>query len=199
MATDIQAHLREFKVQNDEWSLRKQNTGPIVDFPSISETNLLNHLQMNYRSSKIIFSNQEDSFNVTYPRPPLPEPKPDSNSPRIENYCFEVKVLYIVWDEQPALVLVLHDVTQQQTILSYKLADAYKDNLLATISHELRTPLNGILGMLQIMQKYVKDASILNYIDICKNSGQLLLGLVNSILDLNQIQGEEAEDIPGKG
>ena len=108
----------------------------------------------------------------------------------------KLKSYISVWDEQPAIALILYDVTQQQTILSLRTADAYKDNLLATISHELRTPLNGILGMLQIMQKYVKDKDILKYIDICKNSGHLLLGLVNSILDLHQIRAKKLKLYP---
>ena len=120
-----------------------------------------------------------------------------SKSPA-HSYVFEAKVLHITWDEQPAIAIILYDVTQQQTILSLKLADAYKDTLLATISHELRTPLNGILGMLQIIQKCVKDAEILRYIDICKNSGQLLLSLVNSILDLNQIRAKKLKLYPEK-
>ena len=52
--------------------------------------------------------------------------------------------------------------------------------------------------MLQIIQKCVKDAEILRYIDICKNSGQLLLSLVNSILDLNQIRAKKLKLYPEK-
>jgi len=44
-----------------------------------------------------------------------------------------------------------------------------------------------MLGMIQIMEKKIYDAELKNYLAICKNSGTLLLSLVNSILDLNQI------------
>ena len=101
---------------------------------------------------------------------------------------FEAKIFSIIWDSEPCIALTMHDITQQQTILSLQLADTNKDKVLATVSHELRTPLNGMLGMIQIMQKRVQDLEILHYLSICKNSGNLLLGLVNSILDLNQIR-----------
>jgi len=122
------------------------------------------------------------SCNLSYTRPHL--------SPDDSNHIatFEAGVIPIIWDEQSAIAIILHDITQQQTILSLKVADAQKDALLATVSHELRTPLNGMLGIIQVMQKRIRDKELLHYVNICKNSGNLLLALVNSILDLNQIR-----------
>jgi len=40
---------------------------------------------------------------------------------------------------------------------SLKIADAQKNEILATVSHELRTPLNDILGMRRIMEKKIHD------------------------------------------
>ncbi|RZK18270.1 MAG: hypothetical protein EOO43_12655, partial [Flavobacterium sp.] len=61
------------------------------------------------------------------------------------------------------------------------------------VSHELRTPLNGILGMVQIMQQRVQDPELLHFLSICRNSSNLLIGLVNSILDVNQIRYKKLE------
>ena len=105
-----------------------------------------------------------------------------------QDQIFEAKVFKIIWDKQPSIAIILHDITQQHTILSLQIADTQKDKVLATVSHELRTPLNGMLGMIQIMQKQIQDQELLKYLSICSSSGQLLLGLVNSILDLNQIR-----------
>jgi len=110
-----------------------------------------------------------------------------------ENCLFEAKAFPIVWNGESAIAIIMHDITQQQTILGLQLADAHKDTVLATISHELRTPLNGILGMIQIMEKRVQDKDILKNLSICKNSGSLLMGLVNSILDLNQIRSNKLQ------
>jgi len=110
-----------------------------------------------------------------------------------EKYLFEAKLLPIIWDNQAALAIILHDVTQQRTIMSLQIADSNKDKVLATVSHELRTPLNGILGVVQIMQKRIQDPEILHLLSICKNSSNLLIGFINSILDLNQIRFKKLE------
>jgi len=105
---------------------------------------------------------------------------------------FEVKVISLIWEEKPAIAIIFHDITQQNTILRLKIAaNIQKDRLLATVSHELRTPLNSILGMIQIMLQATKDADILYYLKICSNSGHLLLGLINSILDMNLIRANK--------
>jgi len=103
----------------------------------------------------------------------------------------------LTWDEKPALYIILHDITQQNTILQLKIAANHqKDKILATVSHELRTPLNSMLGMVQIMQERIKDKELQHYLKICNNSGYLLLGLVNSILDLNLIRANKLKLSP---
>ena len=74
---------------------------------------------------------------------------------------FEAKASPMVWDEESAIAIVMHDITQQQTILGLEFADAHKDTVLATISHELRTPLNGILGIIHVMEKRAQDKDTL--------------------------------------
>jgi len=171
---DMKKCLYKFKIQSD-------------NLPSNSTMTLLDLLET---QQNIIFNNKQNklSINLEY----IQEENLTTTSTRDNNInpgrIFEAKILPIVWDEQPSLALILHDITQQQTILSLQLADMNKDMVLATISHELRTPLNAMMGMIQIMQKRVQDLEMLHYLSICKNSGNLLLGLVNSILDLNQIR-----------
>jgi len=107
-------------------------------------------------------------------------------------YSFDVKILPLIWDEKPAIGIILHDITQQNTILRLKVAaNIQKDRILATVSHELRTPLNSIIGMIQIMKQKIADKEVLEYLDICNNSGYLLLSLVNSILDMNMIKANK--------
>jgi len=112
----------------------------------------------------------------------------DTNNEKI----FEARIVPLVWDEQNAIGIILHDVTQQISVIRLKInANKQKDRMLATISHELRTPLNGILGMIQIVEQKTNDQETLKHLSVCKNSGHLLLGLVNSILDLNLIRAKK--------
>ena len=141
---------------------------------------LLDFLVNEIKKNEINDPENRKFCNVVYQKPENPN-----------NHVFEAKIIHIIWDEKPSIALIFHDITQQQTIISLKMADSHKDQILATVSHELRTPLNSILGMVQIMMKQVNDETLRHYLDICKNSGNLLLGLVNSILDLNQIRANK--------
>ena len=67
-----------------------------------------------------------------------------------------------------------------------------KDNFLATMSHELRTPLNSIIGFSEILASRTTrpddPAKQCEYARVIKESGQHLLGIVNSVLDMSRIQ-----------
>ena len=114
-----------------------------------------------------------------------------SGLPQTTKSILGINLMDIVWDDEPAIAIIARDITQQHKMMSLKIADAQKDEVLATVSHELRTPLNGMLGMIQIMEKKIHNPELVNYLSICKNSGTLLLSLVNSILDLNQIRANK--------
>lgn len=107
---------------------------------------------------------------------------------------FEAKIIPLFWDEQQAIGVIFNDITQQDVMTRPKIAsnlNTQKDKILATVPHELRTPLNGILGMIQVIKQKVKDQDINHYLNICSHSGVFLLGLVNSILDLNLIRANK--------
>jgi len=101
---------------------------------------------------------------------------------------FKVRIIPLVWDDQNSFCLILDDVTHERTIMELKIADRNKDLVIAMVSHELRTPLNGILGLLEIIGKSLRQPEIRPYLEACKNSGLMLLNLVNSILDMSQIR-----------
>ena len=104
---------------------------------------------------------------------------------------FKVKIFPLLWDDTEAISMVMDDITQQKIIMELKVADKNKDLVIATVSHELRTPLNGMLGLLDIINKNTESPENLSYIRACKNTGTLMLNLVNSILDLNQIRNKK--------
>jgi signal transduction histidine kinase/ActR/RegA family two-component response regulator len=69
--------------------------------------------------------------------------------------------------------------------------DRLKTQFLANMSHELRTPLNSIIGFSRVMLKGI-DGPLTDLqeadLNSIYNSGQHLLGLINSILDMSKIE-----------
>ena len=74
-----------------------------------------------------------------------------------------------------------------------------KSAFLANMSHELRTPLNTILGNTQILSKHksLKDDDLLGIRAIGK-SGDHLLELINSILEMSKIEAGQTVVTPSK-
>jgi signal transduction histidine kinase/ActR/RegA family two-component response regulator len=73
-------------------------------------------------------------------------------------------------------------------------ANRAKSVFLANMSHELRTPLNGILGYTQIlMNDAAMPAKYREKIAVMNASGEHLLTLINSVLDLSKIEAGHME------
>jgi signal transduction histidine kinase/ActR/RegA family two-component response regulator len=74
--------------------------------------------------------------------------------------------------------------------------DRFKTQFLANMSHELRTPLNSIIGFSRVMLKGI-DGSLTDSqqadLQSIYNSGQHLLALINSILDMSKIEAGKME------
>ena len=68
-------------------------------------------------------------------------------------------------------------------------ANQAKSSFLANMSHELRTPLNSIIGFAQLLNR---DSSLQpcqqQRLEIINRSGEYLLSLINSILDISKIE-----------
>ena len=63
-----------------------------------------------------------------------------------------------------------------------------KSQFLATISHEMRTPLNGIIGMTELALHGNLDESKRDILQTAKDSGELLLTIINDLLDFSKIE-----------
>ncbi|MFJ3484614.1 7TM diverse intracellular signaling domain-containing protein [Pseudomonas sp. NPDC090202] len=72
----------------------------------------------------------------------------------------------------------------QQLAVSNRL----KDEFLATLTHELRTPMNGVIGSLELMQLDGADEDIELYRQTAADSAQNMMGIVNGILTLTELQ-----------
>ena len=67
-------------------------------------------------------------------------------------------------------------------------ANLAKSQFVANVSHEIRTPLNGVLGMAQILAGGELSAVQRQRVDIIRNSGQMLLGILNDVLDFSKME-----------
>ena len=79
-------------------------------------------------------------------------------------------------------------------------ADESKSRFLATVSHELRTPLNAIIGFSEMLA--AEGALAMGperrkeYAQIVHDSGQHLLGVVNTLLDISKIETGNFKLVP---
>jgi len=97
-------------------------------------------------------------------------------------------------------VVISHDISdrrrsQDELLRAKKEAEAgnrAKGDFLANMSHELRTPLNAIIGFTELIHQGVTGAGwlprYLEYLADVSQSGRHLLDLINTILDLSQIE-----------
>jgi len=107
-----------------------------------------------------------------------------------------------------SVVAVLRDISQakqhavdlERAREGAERANYWKDRFLANISHELRTPLNAIIGFSEILgseELSPKEAAKRReYANIIHSSGEHLLAVVNSILDISKIQAGSFDILP---
>ncbi|HVI91630.1 MAG TPA: ATP-binding protein [Dongiaceae bacterium] len=91
---------------------------------------------------------------------------------------------------------VMQDVSEQRErerqLLDAKsraeMAGRVKSDFLANLSHELRTPLNAIIGFSDLLKMTLTgNGRALDYLDAVSQSGQHLLGIINSMLEIAQL------------
>ncbi len=72
-------------------------------------------------------------------------------------------------------------------------ANVLKSQFLANMSHEIRTPLNGVLAMADVMARDDLDARQRERLGVIRESGELLLSVINDVLDLSKIEAGKLE------
>jgi PAS domain S-box-containing protein len=76
-------------------------------------------------------------------------------------------------------------------------SDKLKSAFLANMSHEIRTPMNAILGFSDLLSSNEYDEEEkMDFINMIKSSGRLLLNLINDIIDISKIEAGELKIQP---
>ncbi len=103
--------------------------------------------------------------------------------------------------EITGFVLIFHDMTTRKRAeeqlerarAEAEAASRMKSEFLANMSHEIRTPMNAVLGMTGLLLHTSLNEEQQEYAAIVKNSGEHLLSLLNTILDLSKIEAGRLE------
>lgn len=93
-------------------------------------------------------------------------------------------------------ILIINDLTQHELVvqkleqakLAADSANMSKSLFLANMSHEIRTPMNAILGFSDIALSENIDSKTREYLTEIKQSGVILLSIINEILDISKIE-----------
>ena len=71
-------------------------------------------------------------------------------------------------------------------------ASRSKTQFLANMSHDIRTPMNGIIGMLNIADRYVDNPDeVKKYHQKIRMASEYLLALINDVLDMRKIDQKD--------
>jgi signal transduction histidine kinase/CheY-like chemotaxis protein len=82
-------------------------------------------------------------------------------------------------------------------------ASESKDRFWANVSHELRTPLNSIIGLTRLLAEPAPDGTALDperlyQAELIRNSGSMLLALVNDLLDVAKAESGQLHMDPSQ-
>ena len=102
----------------------------------------------------------------------------------------------VMYKDEFIVIEYIRDLREQQAMLAEtrkaeiaEESSKAKSDFLARMSHEIRTPLNAILGITEIqLQDEILSQVTKEALERIYNSGDLLLGIINDILDLSKIE-----------
>jgi len=105
-----------------------------------------------------------------------------------------IEVLEI--NEKSYAMISVEDITKRKkdeiklkfTKLKAEEENNLKSAFIANISHEIRTPMNAILGYSDLLMENLMDDENREYLSVIKQSGELLINIIDNILELSRLQ-----------
>jgi PAS domain S-box-containing protein len=100
------------------------------------------------------------------------------------------------------LVVIARDISERKQLEAGLLrardaavaADLAKSRFLTTMSHEIRTPMTAVMGLANLLtQADITDAERIEYASAVVDSGDRLMTIINSLLDLSKIEANKVE------
>ena len=114
-----------------------------------------------------------------------------------DSFAIVAYVYDMTEDREREKELLRRDQQLREAVEEARAANQAKSAFLSNMSHEIRTPLNAILGITEIQfQNEALDPGVKEAFDKIYNSGDLLLGIINDILDLSKIEAGKLELAP---
>lgn len=108
----------------------------------------------------------------------------------------EVSVHPIPLENSRGLAIFIRDATLRHRVmaelreskLAAEDASRIKSEFMANVSHEIRTPLGGITGSAELLGHMELSPKAQQYVEMIRDSGELLSGIIGDILDLSSIE-----------
>ncbi|MDR2597128.1 MAG: response regulator [Treponema sp.] len=127
--------------------------------------------------------------------------KQDGEQIPVEVTCIRVK-----YRDELTVIEYIRDLREQKAMIAEmrkaeiaEESSKAKSDFLAKMSHEIRTPMNAILGIAEIqLQNETYSGAIKEAFLRIYNSGDLLLGIINDILDLSKIEAGKFILVPAQ-
>jgi PAS domain S-box-containing protein len=108
----------------------------------------------------------------------------------------EVRLARIYTDGRDCILALSRDVSVQREVEknlrlakeSAETASRVKDQFFANMSHEIRTPMNAVIGLTDLLLKTQLTQRQREYVKTIRNSGDLLLSVIDDILDISKLE-----------
>ncbi len=115
----------------------------------------------------------------------------------------EMQVVDITWQEQPASLVTIRDITERKQAEQLKLEvekhirlEKLKDEFINTVSHELRTPLSITKEAISLILEKIPgeiNAQQAEILEIARSNIDRLARIINSLLDVSKMEAGKVE------